>query len=204
MKTFMCVQNSPEWWELRRGVPTASNFDRIITPKTGALSKSADALICELIADSRRGCMPEEGPISRPMQNGIDTEPEARRWYEMEKGIDVRRVGFCLTDDDRFGCSPDALVGEDGGLELKCPELKTQAAYLLAGELPAEYRPQVHGCLIVTGRAWWDFLSYAPGLPPLLIRVTPDAYTDALRKALDDFWAKLEAAKAKIAAMEAA
>jgi hypothetical protein len=71
---------------------------------------------------------------------------------------------------------------------MKCPELKTHAQYLAENRLPPEYRAQVHGCLIVTGRKWWDFLSYAPGLKPLLLRVEPDHYTQRLREALEEFW----------------
>lgn len=200
MKAFDCDQYSPEWWRLRRGVPTASEFGRILTPKTMKLASAADDYVCELVGDI--ACLSSDyaafRPTSKAMDAGTLTEPEARRYYEMETGQDVQQVGFCMTDDERFGCSPDGLVGEDGGLELKCPLLKTQAAYLMDGGLPAEYRAQVHGCLIITGRAWWDFLSYAPGLDPLLIRVTPDEYTLALRGALEIFWVRFQEAKAKL------
>lgn len=204
MKTFYCEQGSESWWNLHRGVPTASSFNRIITPKKAKVSAGADDLICELIAQRATigSIAPPQGYASHAMQNGIDTEAEARRWYEMDRGIDVQQVGFCLSDDERFGCSPDALVGEEGGLELKCPMLKTHVAYLRDGVLPAEYKPQVHGCLIVTGRPWWDFLSYAPGLDPLLVRVTPDDYTAKLRECLEAFWKKYETVRAKIEARE--
>jgi len=189
MKAFDCVQGSPEWWQLRRGIPTCSNFDRILTPKTLKLSSQVDSYIHELIADRFRLTPPDgtENYVSRPMLNGLNTEPEARRWYEMEVGAEVKRVGFVTTDDGRFGGSPDSLVGEDGGLELKCPELKTHVKYLLDGVLPDDYRPQVHGYLIVTGRPWWDFVSYSPGLDPFRIRVTPNLFTDTLRDALEQF-----------------
>ena len=84
-------------------------------------------------------------------------------------------------------------------LELKCPQLKTQAGYVLAGEeLPSEYRPQVHGHLIVTGRPFVDFLSYSPPLPPLLIRVERSEYTDKLAAELERFHEKYEAARKKL------
>lgn len=203
MQVFHFEQYSHLWWEQRRGVPTASLFHKIITPKQGKLSAQADDLICELIADQVGPYPPVDPETFRTaeMQHGIDTEAEARSYYSLATGMDVRQVGFCLSDDSRFGCSPDGLVGDEGGLELKCPSVKTQVAYLLAGELPPEYRPQVHGSLIVTGRQWWDFMSYAKDLPPLLIRVYPDEYTEQLRLALEEFWWRYQAALGKIAAL---
>ncbi len=164
-----------------------------MTPAKRQYSAQARKYACELIADASELIPPyfsgRGGPVrNSEMQYGVDTEPEARRWYALERDTDVKQVGFCLSDDLRFGCSPDGLVGEDGGLELKCPLLKTHAEYLDDGGLPLEYVPQVHGSLIVTGRKWWDFMSYAPGLKPLLIRVFPDDFTEALRKCLDRFW----------------
>lgn len=196
MKIFTCVQYSPAWWAVRRGIPTASQFDRVITPRTLKPSAQADAYIAELIAD--RACQTPpfftERPMSRDAANGLNMEPEARKWYALAADVEVQQVGFCLSDCGRFGCSPDGLVGTGGGLELKCPALKTHVRYLQAGTLPDEYKAQVHGSLLVTGRDWWDFVSYAPGLPPLRIRVEPDEFTGKLAAALDDFWAKYQRA----------
>lgn len=188
MKTFHFPQYSPEWWRVRRGVPSASNFDKILTPKTGKVSACALNYICQLVGDLHD---PSYGTVTEPqsaaMQIGIEREPEARRYYELTRDCEVQQVGFCLDDSGRFGCSPDALVGSDGGLEIKNPSAAIQVRYLLAETLPDEYAPQVHGQLLVTGRAWWDFLSYAPGLPPLLVRVTPSEYTKKLGAALEQF-----------------
>jgi len=200
MKIIDCEQYSVEWWQAKKGVPSASNFDRILTAKTGKASAQAEDYIAELIADLHTDLLPERAELAgtRAMRNGLELEPEARRWYALVRDVDVQRVGFCVTDDGRFGCSPDGLVGDEGGLELKCPLGKTQVKYLRAGTLPDEYRPQVHGALIVSGRPWWDFLSYCPGLPPLLIRVRPDDYTERLRQALESFWADYKTALANI------
>lgn len=202
MKIIECDQATPEWWAAKRGIPSASNFDRIITPVKGELSKGADDYIAELIAD-RHIITPVnvESYTSRSMAAGIVVEPEARKWYELETGKDIKRVGVCITDDDRFCASPDGLIGDDGCLELKCPDLKTQVKYLLEGGLPATYRPQVHGQLIVTGRAFVDFVSYAPGLPKVLVKVTADEYTDALRQALEIFYARYQEALKRIEVM---
>lgn len=202
---FHCEQLSSEWWELRRGLPTASSFDRILTPAKGLPSAAQDDYIAELVAERSEFTPPflarEGGFLSDEMAEGVRREPEARSWYALQTDGDVRLAGFVLSACGRWGCSPDALVGEDGGLELKNPAPKTHVKYLMRGKLPDEYRCQVHGCLIVTGRRWWDFCSYAPGFAPLLVRVVPDEFTDKLRAELERFSEKYRAAVGRVAAM---
>lgn len=201
MKRYDFAQYTPEWDAIRRGIATASGASKIITPAKGELSKSMVDYAYELIADTYDPMYGyREDYVSAAMKNGIVMEPEARRWYEFEADCDVEQVGFCLTDDHRFGCSPDGLVGECGGLELKTPLLKTHARYLAENEMPNEYKPQVHWSLIVTGREWWDFMSYAPGLPPFRCRVVPDEYTDKLRVAMEAFWTQFQEIKQKVEA----
>jgi hypothetical protein len=194
MRIVDCVQLSPIWWEARRGLPTASGAKRIITPAKGELSKSADEYICELIGDrvSLTPNMMTEQPMTAAMRNGSQCEPDARRWYEMQNDLDVVQVGLCVTDDGKWAASPDGLVGDDGLLELKCPQPKTHVKYLLGQELPEEYKPQVHMQLIVTGRKWCEFVSYAAGFDPFVYRVEPDEFTDTMRKVLGQFQAKYD------------
>lgn len=196
MKIIPCQQYTPEWWEARRGVPTCSEFGRILTPKTMKLSASADKYIYELIADKRcqtPNFFSEGRPQTPEMEHGSNTEAEARNFYAMDRGVDVEQIGLYLSDDLRFGGSPDGIMQKArGGLELKCPKRSTQIEYLLNGTLPEEYKCQVHGHLIISGFDWWDFMSYSPGLDldPLIIRVVPDAFTRELRVALEQFWEK--------------
>ena len=201
MKYFDVEQGTEDWIKLRLGVPTASDFDKIMTPAKMQLSKSADKLIARLIGETCSPYLPEraESYTSRAMRWGQETEAEARRFYAMEKNCVVSNGGFVTTDDGRLGCSPDGRIDEDGGLELKCPEPATHVQYLLDGGMPDEYKPQVHGQLIVTGFKYVDFLSYCDGLPPLLVRVEPDLYTLKLSEILyGEFLPRYEQLLAKI------
>lgn len=194
-------QRSEAWYEARRGIPTCSRFDSILTPKKGEPSAAQETLIDELIAESI--FPPEEGAIYTPhtaeMEQGMRLEAEARCSYELDfaKGQPVTEVGFLLHDCGLFGGSPDALVGEDGGVEIKCPAPKTHIGYVRDGVLPLAYKGQVHGHLIVTGRKWWDFFSYARNLPPLYVRVTRDAFTDKLEAELQNFCRRYNEARAQ-------
>lgn len=187
MRVFECHQYSPEWWAIRRGVPTASAFDNIITP-TGKPSASMRKYACQLIAEKFDAYYGQEEQYqSAAMESGSLLEPQAKSFYEYTRDVEVREVGFCFVDGDRYGCSPDALIGEAGVLESKSPLPKTHIEYLIGDDVPDKYRPQCHGHLIVTGREWCDFQSYLPGFPPLVVRVVPDAYTAALKSAVDTF-----------------
>jgi len=188
MKIVECAQYTPEWWTARRGIPTASRMGDIITAQTMKPSVGMTRYICELVGDLADPQYPRVDDYqSAAMKNGTILEPEARAWYEMDTNQTVRQVGFILSDDGRFGCSPDGLIGDAGGLELKSPLPKTHVAYLLDGGLPDAYKAQVHASLVVTGLAWWDFVSYCPGLEPLRVRVIPDDFTEALRVCMAQF-----------------
>lgn len=192
MRIYDFPQKSPEWWRVRRSIPTASEFDRILQPSKGGPSSSQGPYIDELIAESIDQLyseQPDDGYVSRAMANGTENEPAARSWYAFEKNVDVREVGFCLSSCGRYGASPDGLIGNDGLLEVKCPILKTHIKYIREGKLPDIYKCQVHGELLVTGRAWADFVSYSPNdeLDSLVVRVYPDDFTKKLAEELERF-----------------
>ena len=194
MKVLCPEQYTPEYWQHRRGVPSASNADRIITPKTAKPSSGMDGYIDELLGDMfDPGYAQHLDHATAAMRNGSIMEPEARHHYAaFGSDEEVQETGFVTTDDDRFGCSPDALVGDNGGLELKCPIHKTHVEYLRSGTLPDKYKPQVHWSLIVTGRSWWDFMSYARNLPVMCVRVEPDEFTTKLRDCMEAFWTRYQ------------
>ncbi len=191
MKLIECEQKTPEWHAARCGIPTASNFDKLITT-TGKQSTQRTKYMYQLAGECVSG-KAEVGYQSSAMLRGIEIEEEARSFYEFTSSVEVQRVGFCLSDCGKYGASPDGLVGEDGMLEIKCPTLAVHVGYLLEGKLPTDYFQQTQGQLFVTGRKWSDFISYYPGLTPLVIRVLPDAdFHASLNLELVSFCAELE------------
>ena len=161
-------QGSPEWLASRLGRPSASNFGRLVTG-SGKPSSSAESYINEMIAERLTG---RSKPFytNEHMERGNALEPEAREAYEFITDFEVVETGFILHDSEEFGCSPDGLVAEQGGLEIKCPSDSVHVSYLRAGKVPSKYYQQVQGCLWITGREWWDFMSYHPEMPHLLVR----------------------------------
>lgn len=194
MRIIDCEQKSPEWYAARLGVPTASEFGRIITDKKCEYAAGAETYINELIDEVCRPNAERGFTGNRHTARGNALEPEARDLYGLEFDVVPRPVGFILTDDGTLGCSPDSLI-KDGGLEIKAPDGPTHVTWLRAGGVPLAHRAQVHGCMIITGRDWWDFLSYCPGYPRILVRVERDDYTAKLQAHLNRFLAEYAEAR---------
>lgn len=200
MKTHDVVQGSHAWTVLRLGIPTASQFSRILTPKTRKLSASAADYRHELLAEMFLGhaSSPRETGF---MERGSALEAEARRYYEFQRDVLVERVGFVTTDSGRVGGSPDGLIGEDGGVEIKCTSASNHIAMLL-GDGVEQYAAQCQGYMMLTGRAWWDLVAYNPELPTTITRFArDDEYIDALALALVGFLAALDAGRATLLAL---
>lgn len=200
-----CLQGSPEWHDARRGVVTASGADRIITPKTLKPSASSSAYLSELLAGWALG-YDEEGFLgSKWTERGHEYEGEARDAVSLMYGVEIRSVGFVYQDESRtVGCSPDGLIADMAGLELKCPMGKTHIGYLLNGGVPSEYRLQVQFSLWVTGRDYWLYSSYHPELPPMVIMVPPEPEVQAaFSEHVPAFVERLEVAKAELVKMGA-
>jgi hypothetical protein len=163
-------QGTEEWLAARLGKPSASMFSKLIT-MTGKPSASADAYINQLLGERLTGNS-EPHYTSEAMILGTEREPLARADYEFISGNKVNEVGFILDDSESYGCSPDGLIGEDGGLEIKCPAQTTQAGYWRDKQSGVKkYYQQIQGCMWVTDRKWWDFFSYHPDMPHVLVRV---------------------------------
>ena len=166
-------QNSPEWDEARRGVITASCFSNIVQ-RTGKPSTQRKKYLYKLAAEVVSGYK-VASYSNAIMERGHEVEQEARQAYSDATLNEIDHVGFCFMDEShRVGASPDGLVGEDGGVEIKCPDAHTHVEYLLSNKLPVKYLQQVQGSMYVTGRSWWNFVSYYPGLKPLILKVERD------------------------------
>lgn len=195
MRIFNCEQRSPDWYAARLGIPTASEFSRIITPKKGEYAAGAETYICELIDEAVRPDAERGFGGNRHTARGVALEPDARDYYGLQFDVVPREVGFITNDTGTLGASPDSLIDPDGGLEIKCPDGPTHVAWLRAGVVPDEHKAQVHGSLIISGRAWWDFLSWCPPYRPLLVRVVRDNYTAKVDTCLQRFLSELAKAR---------
>lgn len=192
-------QRSLEWMQARAGKPTASEFDALLTPKFEVRKgQMPQTYLAKKVAEAWLGG-PLAGFNTFDMDQGNILEEEALPWYELEFGAKVDRVGLCTTDDERVACSPDGLLGDSCGLEVKCPEVHTHVGYLLAGVLPPDYAAQVHGSMFVTGMSEWKFLSYCRRFPPLLLTVERDeAIQQSIADALGAFLERFDAAMKRL------
>lgn len=166
-KIEMVDQRSPQWIAMKRGVPSASQAHRLLTPAKRLTYAR------ELLAEQLTDTMPEQF-VTPQMQRGIDLEPTALDLYCLQRDVEVDQVGFVWSDDwpDRVGVSPDGLVDPDGLVEVKCPSSARHIEYLLDGA-PAEYIAQMQMQMLVVDRPWCDFVSFDDRVDPmhaLLIR----------------------------------
>jgi putative phage-type endonuclease len=158
-------QRTEEWFEARMGCVTASRTaDVIAKTKSGYSASRANymaELICERLTGERL-----TGFSSYAMMWGSEIEPQARMAYEIVTGAAVVETGFVLHPEIAgFGASPDGLIGDDGLIEIKCPNTATHIDTLLSDKVPTKYITQMHVQMICTGRKWCDFVSFDPRLP---------------------------------------
>lgn len=185
-------QNSYEWRKLRAGIPTSSEFSDVIAKvgPRGGIPRGRQKLLWRLAGEVITG-EPEDTYSNADMERGHERETEARAWYAFDQNVEPKQVSF--VKNHNCGASPDALIGDDGLLEIKDAKPSVQIERLIDGTLPSEHKPQCQGQLMVSGRQWVDFLSHSRGLPPLLLRVPRDeAYIAELREGVDRFVAELE------------
>ena len=191
-------QRSLEWFEARRGKVTGSRIaDVMAKTKTGWGASRANYM-AQLIAERLTGNIAESYSNSA-MQWGTETEPRARDAYEFFHMVEVEEVA--IVNHPRIAmssCSPDGLVGEDGLVEIKCPNTATHIDTLLTGKIKSAYIKQMQWQMICTGRQWCDFVSFDPRMPinmQLFIkRVDSDKNAVAeMEDAVEEFLIELDA-----------
>lgn len=196
---YDCEQNSPEWLEARRGIPTASKFSDVMAKGQGITRKKyLHTLAGEILTGER-----QEGYTNAHMERGHAMEEDARTMYAFMHDADPVLVGFMRRG--RAGASPDALIGDDGLLEIKSklPHLQLDCLERKDGSLPPEHKTQVQGQLWVANRDWCDFVSYWPKMPLFYVRVYRDEpFIETMAQSVADFTGELDALVAKYSPTE--
>lgn len=184
-------QGSPDWYRIRVGLPTASEFSIVMAKgRDGGSSVTRRTYMHKLAGEILTG-EPMDSYTNVHMERGKAQEDEARETYAFIHDAEPYRVGFIR--NGRKGCSPDSLLGKDGGLEIKSCLPHIQIDRLLRDSLPPEHKAQVQGSMWVAERDYWDFVSYCPRLPLFVTRVHRDeAYIKQLSDAVDAFNEELE------------
>jgi putative phage-type endonuclease len=190
-------QQTPEWFAQRVGKVTASRIADVMAKVKSGEAASRANYRAQLVAERLTG-VPAESYTNAAMQWGTDTEPYARMAYEADTGNLVLETGFVLHPEIGFsGASPDGLIGDDGLVEIKCPNTATHIEYLLNNSVPDKYKPQMAWQMACTGRQWCDFISYDPRLPDDLKLfcakyLRDDEYITELEAAVSQFLKEVE------------
>lgn len=187
LEIFDCEQNTPEWFEARRGIVTASRFSDVLAKGQGITRRK---YLLTLAGEAITGECAETFSNAHT-ERGHAMEEEARDIYAFQHDVEPVKVGFMRRG--RAGASPDRLIGNDGLLEIKTKLPHLQLDVLDKGKMPSEHVAQVQGQLMVSGRDWCDFVSYWPRLPMFCIRVyRDDKYIAELNQAIADFVGELD------------
>ena len=181
MKIYNFEQRTEDWYNIRKGKMTASNAETII-----ANGKRLETYIYNLMAEYYSSAE-KENYINADMQRGIDLEPEARLEFEFYTNLDVQEVGF-IEYNDFIGVSPDGLIGDDGLIEIKCPNDSIYFKLLLSNNIKPEYIAQMQMQMYVTERQYCYFVSYNPNFEKSLYikKINRDEeMIDKLKKGLE-------------------
>lgn len=188
-------QGSVEWQWLRAGKITASEVDALVTPLGKVRdSEGVDSYLAKKVCELWTGAPLPTLQVFDMLQGEL-LEDRAKPAFTIHTGIEARNVGFIETDDGRCGCSPDLLIDDWSGVEIKAPRIDTHANYLLSGKLPKAYAAQVQMSMFVTGFRTWHFFSFNRQLPPLHLVIDRDEkFQAALETAISNFSQQLQRA----------
>ena len=161
----MIEQGTPEWFAQRLGKVTASRVADVIAKTKTGYSTSRENYMAQLVCERLTGTV-AESYMNAAMQHGVDNEPLARAAYEAAKDVLVDEVAMITHPRiEQAGASPDGLVGDDGLVEIKCPNTATHIDTLLSEKAPGKYITQMQWQMACTGRQWCDFVSFDPRMP---------------------------------------
>jgi putative phage-type endonuclease len=161
----MMEQGTEEWFTIRIGKVTASRVADVIAKTKTGYSATRDNYMAQLVCERLTG-QKGDSFSNAAMQHGTETEPLARLSYEVTQNVLVDEVGFVPHPSiEMAGASPDGLVGDDGLLEIKCPNTATHIETLLSQIVPGKYNTQMQFQMACTGRQWCDFVSFDNRLP---------------------------------------
>ena len=199
-------QQDAEWRRLRLGCATGSGFADVLSRPTSGKGESTSRrnyrvrLALELLTGQ-----PEENTFTtQAIRTGIEREPIARARFEEQTGLLVEEVSFIRLNHMMVGCSPDGLIDDDAGLEIKCPSKAVHLEYLTSGNPPSEYIPQIQGCMLVSGRKRWHFVSFNPDFPPELQmhHIVVERDDLFIRRLKDELWKFTSEVKATVRELE--
>ena len=190
MEIHNCDQLSDEWFALRAGIPTSSEFATVLAKGKGkAESKTRRTYLMKLAGEVLTG-EPMDNYTNHHMERGRLMEPEARALYAFMEDVEPQTVGFIRNGD--AGASPDAILGKTGLLEIKTKLPHLLIDLILRDEFPPEHLAQCQGQLWIAEREWLDLCVYWPRLPLFVKRVPRDEeYIKGLAEAVDTFNADL-------------
>jgi len=191
-------QRSEEWFAARLGKVTASRVADVIAKTKTGYSASRENYMAQLVVERLTNTQ-AESYTNAAMVWGTDQEPFARAAYEVQQNVLVDETG--LVDHptiEMAGASPDGLVGEDGLVEIKCPNTATHIDTLLTQTVPAKYITQMQFQMACTGRQWCDFVSFDPRMPQkaqIFIKRVPrdDAFIKEIESEIKKFLAEVSA-----------
>ena len=158
------IQKSEEWLEARKGKITASRVGDIMPGARGKYLASREVYMMELATEVLTG---ESAPFfeTEAMRWGTETEPIARGAYEAIIGTWVTEVGFKYSEEFKMGASPDGLIGNNGCIEIKCPNTSTLLKLKASGKINPKHLVQMNVVMLVWERQWCDYFVYDPRLP---------------------------------------
>jgi len=195
-------QKSWSWFIARAGKVTGSELKNLITDKLQLRKWSSEmpnSYLHRKVAERWRGEALQSFAGNQQTDQGSMYEEQARNYFSSLLEADIEQVGGIESDTEKLWCSPDGIIGESVGLEIKCPNADTHVGWLLAGGVPEEHVLQVHFGIYVSGWQEWQFLSYVKDFPHLAVKVEPDdAIITLIFDAISEFGDRLDAAFARM------